>query len=175
MTIGLLILRGVIGALFVGHWVQKLFGWLGGHGIEGTAGFMDSLRYRNGRVAALLAGLAETVGGLALILGLLTPLAAAAIIGVMVNAVATVHLRNGLWNTNGGIELPLVYAAAATALAFAGPGSFSLDAALGLDLTGVVYGVWALVLGTAVALAALAWRRREAADQPEEMFERIAP
>ena len=175
MTIGLLILRGVVGALFVGHGVQKLFGWLGGHGIEGTAGFMDSLRYRNGRVAAVLAGLAEALGGLALVLGLLTPLAAAAIIGVMVNAVATVHLRNGLWNANGGMELPLVYAAAATALAFAGPGSFSLDAALGLDLTGVVDGVGAVVLGTAVALAALAWRRREPADQPEEMVERIGP
>jgi len=175
MTIGLLILRGVVGALFVGHGVQKLFGWLGGHGIEGTAGFMDSLRYRKGRVAAVLAGLAEALGGLALVLGLLTPLAAAAIIGVMVNAVATVHLRNGLWNANGGMELPLVYAAAATALAFAGPGSFSLDAALGLDLTGVVYGVGAVVLGTAVALAALARRRRERADQPEEMVERIGP
>lgn len=63
MTIGLLILRIAVGALFVGHGTQKLFGWFGGHGIEGTAGFMRSLGYRSGRAAAVLAGLAETFGG----------------------------------------------------------------------------------------------------------------
>jgi putative oxidoreductase len=173
MTIGLLILRSVVGALFVGHGVQKLFGWLGGHGIEGTADFMDSLRYRNGRMAAVLAGLTESVAGSALVFGLLTPLAAAAIIGVMVNA-STVHVWNGLWNANGGIELPLVYAAAAAALAFAGPGSFSLDRALGLDLTGLVFGVGAVVLGVATGLATLAWRRPEPAGQPDETVERNA-
>jgi putative oxidoreductase len=155
MTIGLLILRGVVGALFVGHGVQKLFGWLGGHGIEGTAGFMGSLRYRDGRAAAVLAGLTESVAGSALVLGLLTPLAAAGIIGVMVNA-AAVHVRNGLWNVNGGVELPLVYAAVAIALAFTGPGSLSLDRALGLDLTGPVLAIGAVVLGVATGLATLA-------------------
>jgi putative oxidoreductase len=101
MAVGLLILRVVVGALFFGHGAQKLFGWFGGHGIDGTAGFMDSLEYRNGRVAAMLAGLTETISGLLLAVGLLTPLAAAGIIGVMVNATATVHWRKGLSSRQG--------------------------------------------------------------------------
>lgn len=124
MTIGLLILRVSVGALFVGHGTQKLFGWFGGHGIEGTAGFMRSLGYRSGRAAAVLAGLAETFGGLFLAMGLLTPLAAAAIIGVMFNASVRVHRMHGVWNSSGGFELPLVYAAGALALACTGPGAF---------------------------------------------------
>ena len=83
---------------------------------------MQSLGYRNGRAAAVLAGLTEAVSGLMLVLGFLTPLTAAGIVGVMLTAIAAVHLRNGLWNTSGGIELPLVYAAAAAALGFTGPG-----------------------------------------------------
>src|SRR6266566_5934214 len=103
MTVGLMILRVVVGALFAGHGAQKLCGWFGGHGINGTAGFMESLRYRNGHVAAVLAGLTEAVSGLMLMLGFLTPFAAAGIVGVMLNAIAAVHLRNGLWNTSGGV------------------------------------------------------------------------
>lgn len=161
MAMGLMILRVVIGALFVGHGVQKLFGWLGGHGIEGTAGLMASLRYRRARAAAVVAGLTETVSGLALVLGFLTPLAAAGVIGVMINAIGAVHLRNGLWNTNGGIELPLVYTAVAAALAFTGPGTWSLDRLFGLDLAGVAYGIGAIVLGLVAGLVALALRRPE--------------
>jgi putative oxidoreductase len=167
MTVGLLILRAVVGALFVGHGAQKLFGWFGGHGIEGAAGFMQSLRFRKGRAAAVLAGATETVSGLMLILGFLTPLAAAGIIGVMVSASATVHFRNGLWNANGGFELPLVYAAVAAALAFTGPGAFSLDRLFGFDLAGVAYGIGAIVLGIGAALVGLALRRPESARRPE--------
>ena len=161
MAVGLLILRGVVGALVAGHGAQKLFGLFGGDGIEGTAGFMESLRYRNGRVAAIAAGVAETVGGLLLILGFLTPLAAAAIIGVMLAAIATVHVRKGLWNTSGGMELPLVYAIVALALGFTGAGAFSVDRLLGLDLAGPAYGAVALVLGVFAGLYALAVRRPE--------------
>src|SRR5205807_2043288 len=83
MNIGLFILRVVVGALFFGHGAQKLFGWFRGYGLEGTGGFMHSLGYRPGRRMAMLAGIAEAGGGTLLILGVLTPLAAAASIGVM--------------------------------------------------------------------------------------------
>src|SRR5438477_12398674 len=108
MDLGLLILRLVVGALFIGHGTQKLFGWFGGHGLEGTAGFMHSLGYRPGKRYAALAGVAEAGGGALLLIGFLTPLAAAFIIGMMLNATLSVHLENGVWATNGGYELPRV-------------------------------------------------------------------
>ncbi len=167
MTVGLLILRVVIGALFAGHGTQKLFGWFGGHGIDGTARLMDSLRYRSGRAAAVLAGLTEALSGLLLILGLLTPLAAAGVIGVMLSAIAAVHLRNGLWNISGGIELPLMYAAAAAAIGFTGPGRFSVDRLLGVHMAGTAGGAGAIVAGLIAALIALALRRREPESPPQ--------
>jgi putative oxidoreductase len=153
MSLGLLVLRVVIGLLFVGHGTQKLFGWFGGHGLEGTGGFMASLGYRPGKQHALLAGLAEAGGGALFALGALTPLAVAAIVGVMVNAIGSAHWDNGLWVTNGGYEYPLVLCAAAAAVAFVGPGSYSVDRLLQrLDGTWHVWGLgWGLV-GVAVGL-----------------------
>src|SRR5204863_3313150 len=90
MDVGMLILRLVVGALFIGHGTQKLFGWFEGHGLEGTAGFMDSLGYRPGKRYAAIGGLAEAGGGLLLVLGLLTPLAAVLIVGMMLNAILSV-------------------------------------------------------------------------------------
>ena len=90
MDVGLLLLRLVVGALFVGHGTQKLFGWFGGHGPEGTGGFMHSLGYRPGRRAAMLAGAAETTAGALLVLGFLTPLASAIVVGVIARVTAAV-------------------------------------------------------------------------------------
>jgi putative oxidoreductase len=98
MNLGLFVLRVVVGGLFIGHGTQKLFGWFNGYGVEGTAGFMGKLGYRPPKQMAILAGAAETGGGVLLILGLFTPLAAAAIIGVMVNAMIAVHAPKGVWN-----------------------------------------------------------------------------
>lgn len=158
MDTGLLILRLVVGALFFGHGAQKLFGWFGGHGPEGTGHFYHSLGFRPGVPMALLGGMTEAGGGTLLALGLLTPLAAAAIIGQMVTAGLAVHAKKGLWNTNGGIELPLVYAVVATALAFIGPGRYSLDRAFGWHLAGVDYGMGALALGVVASWIVLGWR-----------------
>ncbi|HEU0024937.1 MAG TPA: DoxX family membrane protein, partial [Thermoleophilaceae bacterium] len=117
MDIGLLALHVIPGALFMGHGAQKLFGLFGGHGIEGTGGFMETLGLRPGRVHATLAGGAELFGGLLLALGLLVPLAAAVLIATMVTASLTAHRAKGIWNENGGFELPLVFATIAFALA----------------------------------------------------------
>jgi putative oxidoreductase len=155
MELGLLVIRVIVGLLFVGHGAQKLFGSFGGHGLKGTAGFMDSLGMRPGKQHALAAGVAEAGGGALLALGLLTPLAAAAIIAVMVVAVATVHVKNGVWATNQGYELNLVYAAAAFALATVDGGAWSLDNALGLDLTGAGWGLAALAAGLLGGIGAI--------------------
>src|SRR4051794_3109183 len=121
MDLALLVLRLVVGALFVGHGAQKLFGVFGGHGLAGTAGFFEQLGLKPGAVHARAAGLAELLGGVLLMLGLLTPLAAAAIIAVMVTAVVTVHAPKGVWATEGGYEHNLVGAAVAPPPARPGP------------------------------------------------------
>src|SRR5919202_1418937 len=104
MELGLLVLRLVVGALFVGHGAQKLFGSFGGHGLDGTGGFFESLGLRPGRHMAAAAGLNELVGGTLIVLGLLAPLGALLIVATMVVAIATVHAAKGLWATDGGYE-----------------------------------------------------------------------
>jgi putative oxidoreductase len=160
MDLGVLILRVVIGALFVAHGTQKLFGWFGGYGLQGTAGFMSSLRYRHGRMAALSAGVFETGAGLLLAAGFLTPLAAAAIVGVMINAIVSAKLPQGLMN---GYELDLVYAVGALAVAFTGAGRYSVDGALGWELAGTTWGLVALAIGAVIGFAVLASRAPAAA------------
>ncbi len=100
MALGLLILRLVVGLTMAAHGAQKLFGWFGGYGLQGTGGFLEQLGFVPGRRNALFAGLAELTGGLLLALGLATPFAATLIISVMFVAVATVHLKNGYFNSS---------------------------------------------------------------------------
>ena len=117
MKPGKLALRGVIGPLFVGHGTQKLFGWFGGHGLEGTAGFFEQgLGLRPGKRHATAAGLSEAVGGALLTAGALTPLASSMIIGAMVTAIRKVHAPKGPWVTEGGYEYNAVLIAAMLAL-----------------------------------------------------------
>lgn len=150
MDIALLLIRMAIGLVVAAHGAQKVLGWFAGPGPAGTGKFLESLGFRPGRPYAWLLGRAELVGGSALALGLLTPLAAAAVAGVMVAAIAVVHWSKGLFASNGGYELPLVLAVGSIALAFSGAGWFSLDHVLGWDLGGVEWGL------AATALAALA-------------------
>lgn len=158
MNFGLLILRLVVGAMFIGHGTQKLFGWFGGGGIEGTGAFFHKGGWRPGKVMAGLAGLSEAGGGSLLLLGLLTPLGSAAIIGMMTSAAIGVHRPNGFWNSNGGMEFPLSLAASAAALAFTGPGRYSIDRAIGLRDWGVAWGLIALVVGIVAGSVVLALR-----------------
>ena len=131
-----LALRGIIGTLFVGHGTQKLFGWFGGHGIEGTGGFFESLGLRPGKRHATAAGAAETVGGALLATGTLTPVAAAMLNGTMVTAMRTAHKGKGPWVTDGGWEYNLVLIAAVTALAERKSGPAGAALALGGGIAG---------------------------------------
>lgn len=155
MALGLLIIRLAIGLTLAAHGAQKLFGMFGGHGIAGTAGFFDAIGFRPGKPLALVAGVGEVGGGLALALGLLTPFAAAVVVATMIVAMLGVHLEKGFFAQNGGYEFALVMALSATGVAFAGPGALSLDALLGVSLAGTWWGIVALVLGVIGALPPL--------------------
>ena len=111
------ILRMTIGALFVGHGTQKLFGWFGGPGPSGAGETFEQLGLTPGRRHALAAGTAETTGGTLFLLGLANPLAAALVCATMITAIRRVHAKNGPWVTDNGFEYNLVLIAAALALA----------------------------------------------------------
>jgi len=127
INIGLLIIRLVIGLLFVGHGAQKLFGWFGGYGLKGTGGWFESIGMKPGVTMALFAGLAELIGGVLFALGLLTPLAGIMIAGTMVMAIIKVHAPNGIWATSNGYEYNLTLLAVAIGIALIGPGQYALD------------------------------------------------
>jgi putative oxidoreductase len=152
MEVGLLVLRVVVGAFFLGHGAQKLFGWFGGHGVAGTGGAFEGMGLRPGRAMATMAGLAEMTGGLLFALGLLTPLAAMLLISVMTLAIAIVHWRHGPWVTEGGWEYSLVLIAVAFAVTAIGPGKYSLDNAFNIDLAGLDWALIATGIGVFGAL-----------------------
>jgi putative oxidoreductase len=160
MSIARLVARGVIGGLFIGHGTQKLKGWFGGYGLDGTSGMMASLGMHPARRNAVAAGVSETAGGAALALGLATPLASATLMGTMITAIRKVHLPNGPWATNGGYEYNLVLIAALLALAEEGPGDISLDAVLGLERRGVRWGLGSVALAAAASTLAIEVARR---------------
>jgi len=161
MDAGLFVARTVFGLLMAAHGTQKLFGWFGGYGLTGTGAFFEQLGFRPGRVFAATASIAEIASGLLLAAGFLGPIGPALLISVMIVAAITVHWQHGVFSATNGIEVPLLYAAAAFALALTGYGAYSLDAALGLGaiwssaLTLVV-----LALGVVGGLANLALRQR---------------
>lgn len=133
--IAALILRVPLGVILAAHGAQKLFGWFGGYGLEGTGNWMASIGFEPGYVMALMAGSAEFFGGIALVLGLLTRPAAALAAFTMLMAM-TVHVGNGLFVSNNGYEFALILLVACVALALQGAGSFSLDRFLSSKLDG---------------------------------------
>jgi putative oxidoreductase len=159
MNLGLLVLRLVVGLLFVGHGAQKLWGSFGGHGVEGTGASFESMGLRPGRLNAIAAGVAEICGGVLLALGLLTPLGAALLSAVMWMAMMTAHRGKGVWVTEGGIEYNLVLLASVFAVTAIGPGKWSLDYAIGIHLNGAGIALVALAAGLFGALLALAYAR----------------
>ena len=160
MDLALLLVR-LIGLGFAAHGAQKLFGWFGGYGLAGTAGFFESLGFKPGTLFAATAGVSELVGGLLLALGLFGPVGPMLMVSVMLVAILTVHAPKGFFVTNGGMELNLAYIAIAVAVALVGPGAYSLDALLGIATFWTPAVSW-VVLGIGVlgALGNLALRRR---------------
>ena len=168
---GLLVLRVVVGLLLVGHGTRSLFGWFGGRGLAGTARYFRSVGYWPPKFITSFAITAEIVGGAALAAGFMAPLAAAVVIGAMLNAVA-IRWRNGLWAANNGFGYPLVIAIAAATLAFTGPGAISLDARVGLGSPSIETGLLVVAMGLLAGSALLVSRaaaRSEAgpAGEPE--------
>ena len=127
---GTLALRIPTGIIFAAHGAQKLFGWFGGYGLEGTGQWMASIGLAPGYSMALLAGSAEFFGGLALVLGLFVRPAAAALAFSMLVAILTVHIDKGLFVTNNGYEYGLALLAIAVSLVVTGGGRASLDQTL---------------------------------------------
>jgi putative oxidoreductase len=170
MDLGRLLLRGVVGALFVGHGTQKLFGWFEGHGLEATGGFFENLGLRPGRRHATAAGAAEAGGGALLALGAATPVAATMISATMLTAIRKVHLPKGPWVTQGGYEYNLALIALSAALVETGPGRFSVDAKLFPRWKGTGWAIASLAaagIGTYLATGPL--NEPEPAPEPEAM------
>jgi putative oxidoreductase len=158
---GLLIGRMVLGVLMAAHGAQKLFGWFGGYGLEGTGTFLEALGFRPGRTFALAAGLTEVASGALVAFGLLGPAGPALMLAIMIVAAVTVHWHNGLFAMTNGIELPLLYGAGAAALCLTGPGTYSLDALLGLTAMWTPGREWATMgLGILGGVANLMVRSR---------------
>ncbi|WP_328509495.1 DoxX family membrane protein [Streptomyces mirabilis] len=172
--LGLLLLRLGTGGVLAAHGAQKLFGWFGGGGLEGTGTAMEAMGYLPGKASATAAGLAEAGGGTLLALGLATPAAGAAAAGAMVGA-AAVHLPNGFFAMNGGYEHAASLALTAAGLAVAGPGRLSLDHALGHAVNRGWMVPVALGVTAAATLAVVGTRNkrvREAAEGKQEaLFE----
>ena len=123
------------GAIFAAHGAQKLFGWFGGYGLEGTAGWMESIGLEPGLLMAAMAGSAEFFGGLLLIIGLLVRPAALMLAITMAVAIITVHLSNGFFLSNNGYEFGLALLAVSVSLVVRGAGNLSADRWLQRKLT----------------------------------------
>jgi putative oxidoreductase len=161
---GRLLLRAALGAVFVVHGSQKLLGWFGGYGPDGTGQFFESVGLRPGRRHALLAGATEVGSGVMLAAGAATPAAAAGVTGVMISALRTVVWKDGVRPATGEFEVLL--AIAALTLAEEGPGPWSIDAALGQERTGAPWALGALAAGAIGSGLVAAGSRRPESPTP---------
>jgi len=163
LSIGLLLVRIVIGLIMAAHGAQKLLGWFGGYGLRGTGQFFEQIGFQPGPAFAAAASISEIVSGLLVALGFLGPIGPALMISVMIVAAMTVHWEHGLFAANNGIELPLLYGITAFGLALTGFGQYSLDNWLGIAGRFPVTDTWiALAVGIVGGFGNLALRRRPA-------------
>jgi putative oxidoreductase len=163
LSIGLLLVRIVIGLIMAAHGAQKLLGWFGGYGLRGTGQFFEQIGFQPGPAFAAAASISEIVSGLLVALGFLGPIGPALMISVMIVAAMTVHWEHGLFAANNGIELPLLYGITAFGLALTGFGQYSLDNWLGIAGRLPVTDTWiALAVGIVGGFGNLALRRRPA-------------
>jgi putative oxidoreductase len=163
MDLGRLLLRLTIGGTFFVHGTQKLFGWFGGYGPDGTGQFFESLGLRPGRRNAIAAGATEAGSGILMALGLAAPVAAAGLSAVMATALRTAVWNEGIKPATGEHEVLL--AAGALALTETGPGRPSLDAARGRERYGLGWTLAALAAGCAGSALAISMGQRQPASQ----------
>ena len=166
MDIGLLILRLYLGVNFLAYGAQKVFGMFDGPGIAGYSQWLGSLGFRPKRAMGWTGALTEFFAGVLMLVGFVTPLASAMIVGQMIVAAVAVHLENGYFNSDGGITYHLSLISASAALAFTGPGAYSVDALLDWSLAGPTWGVAAIGVGALTALAVLGSRERTPGGEP---------
>jgi putative oxidoreductase len=160
MEVGLFLIHAVIGGFVAAHGSQKLFGILGGFGLDGTGRYLEGFGLRPGKLFAFGAGSAELVGGLCFAAGFFTPGAAALIASTMLVAARTDHAGKGFWIYNGGNEYVLTNTAIVIGLAFNGAGEWSVDNAIGWDVTGAEWGAGALGAAMIATLVVLALKAR---------------
>ncbi len=160
---GTLVARSAVGLSLAAHGTQKALGWFEGPGPAGAAGFMESLGFRPGHRYAALASYTELASGLLITFGLGGPLGPAMLVSVMVVAQTSVHAKNGYFATKNGVELGVLYVAAAVLLGASGYGRFSLDRALNFSALDDERLAWATLLGGAAA-GAVALGQREAGE-----------
>jgi putative oxidoreductase len=162
VDVALVLLRMSLGITMIAHGWNHAFG---GGGLAGTARWFESIGVRPGRINALAATVTELGAGLLLVLGFLTPLAAAAVVGTLLVALVTNHARNGffIFRPGEGYEYVLMIIVVATALGGLGAGRWSLDRLIGFDVNGWVGLGVAVVLGGAAGAGTLVlfWRPRE--------------
>jgi putative oxidoreductase len=174
--LGLLILRLIAGGLMAGHGAQKLFGWFGGGGLEGTTGMMEKMHLQPSKPWAILAGLSEFGGGLLTALGALGPVGPVGTISSMEMATLKAHWGKPIWVTKGGAELPLTNIGIALAVALLGPGKYSVDHALGLRVPRRLILVPGLLLaGAGVAAGMIVSNRSQPQAQPKAEQENAVP
>ncbi len=155
MNLGKILLRVVVGGVFIGHGLQKLTGSFGGSGLSGTEKMAEKLELHPARRNALAVALTETAGGAAIVAGAATPLAAAGLISTMLTAVRKVHFKNGPWNSAGGYEYNAVLIAAVAAIA-GGAGKVSIDGLFGKakwGAKGTLFALGAGIVGSFVVVA----------------------
>jgi putative oxidoreductase len=163
LSIGLLLVRIVIGLIMAAHGASKLLGWFGGYGLRGTGEFFAQLGFQPGTAFAAAASISEIVSGLLVALGFLGPIGPALMVSVMIVATITVHWGQGLFAPKG-VEVPLLYGIAALGLALTGFGQYSLDNWLGIAGHLPLADTWiALAIGIIGGFANVALRRRPAA------------
>ena len=169
LSLGLLILRLAAGLIVAVHGAEKLFGWFGGSGFSKTTQVMQAQGFKPASFWAGLGALGELGGGLALALGFLTPLGAAAVFAAMLMAVAKFHWKSGFSNAHHGFEYPLSLMAVSFALGLLGPGSYSLDALFGIALPETLLFVVLAVAAVLVDIIGLLTSRQAAAAPLSDM------